>query len=152
MRRKDKEITDPEELEEILSKTKVCRVAFRGEEFPYLVPLNYGYKDRCLYIHSAREGYKIDLLRKEEKVCFQVDVDVKMGDGRNPCDTGMRYRSVIGFGMARLVSDPAEKLKALEILIEQCLGRGYALKPGSESDVEVIRIEIVRMTGKKSEG
>jgi len=64
MRRKDKEIKEIKDIEEILHKATVCRVAMVSNNSPYIVPLNFGYKDRCLYFHSAGEGKKLDILRE----------------------------------------------------------------------------------------
>ena len=72
MRRKDKEITNFSELEEILNKAKICHLAFLDDHAPYIVPVHYGYKKNHLYIHAATEGKKIDLLRKNPNICFEV--------------------------------------------------------------------------------
>jgi nitroimidazol reductase NimA-like FMN-containing flavoprotein (pyridoxamine 5'-phosphate oxidase superfamily) len=64
MRRTEKEITNRREIDLILSKATVCRIGFIDNEIPYIVPLNFGYSNNCLYFHSAPNGKKIELLKK----------------------------------------------------------------------------------------
>ncbi len=73
MRKANQEITDPEIIEEILGGAEICRIAMADGDVPYLLPFNYGYRDRCIYIHSAPSGKKIDLLKKNGSVCFEVE-------------------------------------------------------------------------------
>ena len=70
MRRKDKEITDEKVINEILEKAKVCRLALFDKDYPYIVPMNYGYKDNALFFHVAKEGKKIDLIKRNNNVRF----------------------------------------------------------------------------------
>ena len=77
MRRKDREIDNTEEIESIIQDADVCRIAFSDENTSYIVALNFGYKKgnpSKLYFHSARTGRKIDLIKKNNFVCFQMDV------------------------------------------------------------------------------
>ena len=73
MRKINQEITDPGTLEEILFGARICRLAICDGEKPYLLPFNYGYRERCIYIHSAPEGKKIELLQLNPHVCFEVE-------------------------------------------------------------------------------
>jgi len=75
MKRKDKEIVDIKEIENILEQGILCSIAFTDGTEPYLVTVNYGYREGCIFFHSAKEGKKMDLIRKNPKVCFQVVVD-----------------------------------------------------------------------------
>ncbi len=59
MRRKDKEIKDEKEIESVISKCDVCRIALCENNSPYVVPVCFGYRDNCLYFHSASYGKKI---------------------------------------------------------------------------------------------
>ena len=150
MRRKDREITDRAAIEAILRRATVCRIGFTGKDGPYVVPMSFGYEAGCLYLHSAREGRKIDLLREDPRVCFEVDLDVDVVRKENPCQWSLRYRSVVGFGRAVLVQDPEEKRHGLETILRQH-GAGPSLPPEQGLDgVCVIRIEIQEMTGKQS--
>ncbi|RZB37859.1 MAG: uncharacterized protein SRB2_00961 [Desulfobacteraceae bacterium Eth-SRB2] len=75
IRRKDKEITDNAEIESIICRSMVCRLAMADKNRPYIVPLCFGYKDNTLYFHSAGQGKKLDMLKKNYSVCFEFDID-----------------------------------------------------------------------------
>jgi nitroimidazol reductase NimA-like FMN-containing flavoprotein (pyridoxamine 5'-phosphate oxidase superfamily) len=102
MRRKDKEITGVNEKLEVIAKCKVCRLGLSENNYPYIVPLNYGfsYDDEklTLYFHGALEGKKIDMIKKNNNACFEIDCDTKLVEGENPCDFGYEFKSIIGFG------------------------------------------------------
>ena len=151
MRRKEKEITHRADLESIIMRSQVCRLALSEGDQPYLVPLCFGYKDNALYFHSAREGRKVDILRRNNKVCFELDIDHELVKAEKACEWGMKYRSVIGFGKAFFLDEPQSKRTALDIIMEHYSGKGpfsYAEK-GFEKSL-IIKIEIEFMTGKKS--
>jgi len=103
MKRKDKEITDRMEIESILSQARICRIGFSQNTKPYIVPMNFGYKDGYLFFHCAQEGMKIDIIKQNNNVCFEVDINHEITDTGIPCDWSTRYSSVIGFGKALLV-------------------------------------------------
>jgi nitroimidazol reductase NimA-like FMN-containing flavoprotein (pyridoxamine 5'-phosphate oxidase superfamily) len=112
MRRKDKEITDFEVIREILGAAKVCRLAMcslKGE--PYVVPLCPGYfeEEHALYFHGSRGGEKHALLRENPRVCFEIEEKVTLVEDEDPCEWGMRYRSLVGFGKAEFLESPEEK-------------------------------------------
>ncbi len=151
MRRKDKEIIDIDSMESIIKRAKVCRIALSINDKPYIVPLNFGYKDKCLYFHSFPKGKKIDMIKQNNNVCFEMDLDVELKEGDNPCDYGMNYRSIIGFGVALLINDVKEKRDALNIIMDH-YGESE-LREFNErmmKRVIIIKIQIESMTGKKS--
>jgi len=151
MRRKEKEIKDRNEIEDIMRKAQVCRLAMADGPLPYIVPLCFGYGDDTLYFHTAQEGKKLDILRKNRMVCFECDTDRELIRSETPCKWGMKFRSVVGFGKASLVEDPVGKRKALAIIIEH-----YAGSPTSDFEETILRktcvikVDIEDMTGKKS--
>ncbi|MFO7911688.1 MAG: pyridoxamine 5'-phosphate oxidase family protein, partial [Desulfotignum sp.] len=108
MRRKEKQIIKTADIEQILKQAQVCRLGFVDNNVPYIVPMNYGYQDQALYFHSAPEGRKIDLIRANPLVCFEVDELVKMNKAARACDWGVSFKSVIGTGTARILETPAE--------------------------------------------
>jgi uncharacterized protein len=151
MRKTEREIKDQEEIESIINQAQVCRVAFSGGNIPYIVPMNFGYKDNCLYFHCAVEGKKLDIIRQNSEVCFEIDIDVQIiKSTERICKWGTRYRSVIGFGKAMIIDNWREKAAALNF-ITQHYGANY--RDFSEKEVEklsIIKIEINSMTGKKA--
>jgi uncharacterized protein len=151
MRRAEKEITSRKELETILAKAKVCRIGLLDTNHPYIVPLNFGYKDGCLYFHSAPEGRKIDLLKKNNTVCFEVDIDHDIINTGIPCNWTSTYTSIIGYGKAYLITNTEEKQKALTIILDHYEpGTTYAFPEKNLRDIVIIKIEITEMTGKTS--
>lgn len=150
MRRKDKEIKDPAALEEILRKALICRIALCDGDEPYLVPVNFGYEPGRVYVHSALEGRKIDLLRKSGRVCFEVESDVEVLPGASPCDWSMRYRTVIGRGRARILIEPEAKRRGLEAILSRHMEGTIDLPERALERVAIIEIEIESMTGKSS--
>ena len=150
MRRKEKEITNKSEIESIIRNSLVCRLGIADNGTPYIVPLCFGYKDNCLYFHSAREGRKIEILKRNSKVCFEFDVNLKVQSGKAACDWGMQYRSVIGYGRASFVEDPEEKRMALDAIMAQYADGAFEYSEKALGKVLVIKVEIETMTGKKS--
>ena len=151
MRRYEKEITDPKEIEEIINCAKVCRVAMCEDDHPYVVPFSFGYKDNTLYFHSAREGMKVDILRKNPNVCFEMDIGYEIEKTDTACSWNNKYRSVISFGVASFVEDREEKIKALDILLSHYSDKAYEYTDQSLDEVLIIKIDIERKSGKKSE-
>lgn len=95
MRRYDKAIKDQDLIENILKDAKICRIALIDEGMPYIVPMNYGYKDRRIYLHSAHEGRKIDILKKSNQVCFEIEYKTELLKAEQPCQYGMKYYSLV---------------------------------------------------------
>jgi nitroimidazol reductase NimA-like FMN-containing flavoprotein (pyridoxamine 5'-phosphate oxidase superfamily) len=151
MRRKDKEIEDKELMESILKRAIICRIGLSQNNVPYIVPLNFGYKNNFLYFHSAKDGRKIDMIRKNNNICFEIDIDTKLLNAEKPCKWSMKYHSVIGFGKAFLVENSEEKRKALDIITEHYAGKSSCEYPEElVNKVTIIKVKIESMTGKKS--
>jgi uncharacterized protein len=151
MRRAEKEITDPQEIDAILAEATVCRIAMIDAGTPYVVPVCFGYEAGALYIHSASRGRKIEALRKNPLVCFEMDTSEEPVTSPTPCRWGMRYRSIIGFGKATFILQSEEKTAALNCIMKHYTGRGGFMFPEEElSGVCVVKVSIDHLTGKKS--
>ncbi|MCK5312036.1 MAG: pyridoxamine 5'-phosphate oxidase family protein [Desulfobacteraceae bacterium] len=150
MRRKEKEITDLKEIEEIIMDAKVCHLALSHNDTPYVVPLSFGYKDKILYLHSAKEGKKIKILNKNNKVCFEFTIDCEILESDKGCKWGAKFRSVIGFGKAHFIEKIEEKQKALEIILQNYTDRVFELPEKNVINTLLIKINIEQITGKKS--
>jgi uncharacterized protein len=151
MRRSDKEITDPQTIRKILEEAEICRIALADGNEPYLLPMNFGYKDNTIYFHSATEGRKIDILKQNNKVCFQMDIEKELVTSESPCNWGMKYQSVIGFGKAHIIDDPPEKIKALNIIMSKYSHEtSFEYSDEAICNVIVIKVEIDNITGKQS--
>ena len=150
MRRKEKEITNKKEIEKILQESNVCRMAMVDGNKPYIVPMNFGYCDGCLFFHSAPEGRKIDLIKKNSNVCFEVDQLIRFEKAKLACDWGVEYKSVIGSGKAQLLDNLEEKIEALNIIMSQYSGRTFEYPDEMLKKTVVIKVTVDRMTGKHS--
>lgn len=153
MRRNDKEIKDKKCMEQILKKATICRIALCDKNKPYMVPMNFGFKNNCLYLHSASEGQKIDIININNNICFETDIETEIVTADNACNWGMKYYSVIGFGKAHFIENEKQKKDALDIIMQK-----YSNKPNetfeySKSALDkttAIKVEIESLTGKKS--
>ncbi len=150
VRRADREITDRAAIEEILRRAEVCRVAMIADGEPYVVPLNFGYRDGKAYFHSFPHGRKIDAIRADARVCFEVDLDHRLITGEIACDWTFDYTSVIGFGRARVLEDPAEKLAGLTAIMNHLGDKEPIFRERDVDRVAVVEIEFERLTGKQS--
>ncbi len=151
MRRKDKEIKDKAEIESIIKRATVCRIGLSENNMPYIVPVNFGYRDNCLYVHSSFEGKKIDIIKKNNNICFEIDIDVGLIEGKIPCKSSVKYYSVIGFGKAFLIEDSKEKQRALNTIVEHHFNnKSIDYLKNQIGKIVIIKIEIEYMTGKKS--
>ncbi len=150
MRRTDREIADRKEIEHILRRATVCRLALVDAGLPYLVPLCFGYEAGVLYFHSAPVGKKIDILKKNGNVCFECDADAIAVPADTPCGWTMRYRSVIGYGIAGFVEDLREKRAALGVIMRQYAEGTHEYSDEALRKTAVIKVEIRELSGKKS--
>jgi uncharacterized protein len=152
MRRAEKEITNRREIDDILSKATICRIGLIDHGTPYIVPLNYGYKDNCLYFHSAPQGNKIELLKHNPTVCFEIEHDLSLITTGIPCKWSMHYKSVIGYGTASFITNICEKQEALSIIINHYSpGTSYEIPENNLHEIVIIKVEINKITGKKSQ-
>lgn len=149
MRRKDKEIIEREAIDSIIERSQVCRLGLCDDGMPYIVPLCFGYDGKSLYFHGAGEGRKIGILRKNSRVCFELDIDTEVVRGEKACNFSMRYRSVMGEGRAHFVEEESSKKRALELIMKQ-YGDYGALESGDMAKIIVFRVDIEQISAKKS--
>ncbi len=154
MRRKDREITDFNEMIEIIKKCDVCRIALNDEEFPYIVPLNFGLdvqgEQVFLYFHAAMEGKKLDLIAKDNRAAFEMDCDHKLIFRQERMDCTMGYASVMGRGTIETVRDE-DKYEALKILMRQYHGEEFNFNTDMIKVTKVLKMTVTHMTGKRRE-
>jgi nitroimidazol reductase NimA-like FMN-containing flavoprotein (pyridoxamine 5'-phosphate oxidase superfamily) len=150
MRRKEKEITDIEQIEAVLQKAKICRIGLCDKGTPYVVPVCFGYKAGILYFHCAREGRKIDILRRNNRVCIEAEVDVEFVGRETACNWSLKYKSAVGFGRAHFIEDPQEKSEALSILMAHYSDGQFDFSEEMLKRTAVVKVEIESFTGKQS--
>jgi nitroimidazol reductase NimA-like FMN-containing flavoprotein (pyridoxamine 5'-phosphate oxidase superfamily) len=144
--KKGREIRDPKVIESIISRANVCRLAMCDEGLPYVVPLCFGYEKGALYFHSATVGRKLEILKKNPKVSFEMDIDWELVRSGDRCN--MRYRSVIGFGDASLIEASEDKRNALDLIMRHYHQEPFAYPQATLKRTAIIKVEIEEMMGK----
>jgi nitroimidazol reductase NimA-like FMN-containing flavoprotein (pyridoxamine 5'-phosphate oxidase superfamily) len=126
MRRKDREITDKNRIEEFIEKEQILRIAFYDEGDIYIVPINYGYSydgKYTFYFHGAEAGRKYELAKKNPNVGFEIDGNYMLLESEEACDFSATFQSVIGTGSLSLVENKTEKIKGLNAIMKQTTSR-----------------------------
>ena len=152
MTKRERLITDQEQIKHILDTAKVLRLGLAVDNEPYVVPMNYGYiledEKLVLYLHSAVRGKKLDMIRANPKVFFELDCDLTPFDGKVACQYGLSYSSIMGRGEARIVEDVEEKKQAMSILMKTQTGKDFSFEDRLVSIVAVIHIDVAEYTAK----
>lgn len=151
MRRSDKEIKDMAVIEEIINKAQVCTIAMCDNNQPYIIPMNFGYRGGNFYFHSAKEGKKVDILRRNKNICIEINADIEVVCGEKPCNWSTKYFSVVGQGEAEFINEQQEKIEALDIIMEKYAGKQkFEYYKESLEKVLIIKVRIIEITAKKS--
>lgn len=151
MRRKEKEIKDKIIIDKILTSAIICRVAFHDDPYPYVVPMNYGHNDGSLYFHCAQEGKKIDLIKRNNKVCFEIEMSHELITDDVSCKWSTKYQSLIGYGEIEIISDNEEKKKGLDVIMIQHGKKENLYNENAVKKVTVLKLKITNVTGKQSD-
>lgn len=152
MRRKEREVTEISQIEEIIHKSDVCRIAFADGNKPYIVTMNFGYEQNParLYFHCAAEGRKIDMIKSNSNVCFEMDTDHQLYGGKDPCDWGMHYSSVVGYGRISILDENEARKTGMASIMEHYTHRKeYEFDNQVFGRTVILMLEIAEMTGKK---
>lgn len=161
MRRKRCEIKERSEIDKILQRCRVGRMAtLGGDGYPYITPVNYVYLEGSIYFHCARIGEKIDNIRRDARVCFEVDIPLAYldlgyyGEVPEACNVTQFFHCVIIRGVAEIVSDISEKLKALNGLVASHEPEGRTFPEVTEDTpavklCEIVAIRIESVSGKR---
>jgi nitroimidazol reductase NimA-like FMN-containing flavoprotein (pyridoxamine 5'-phosphate oxidase superfamily) len=148
MRRKDREITGRREIDEVIKKSTVMHLAMADGNVPYVVPLSFGYDGRNIYFHSAKEGLKLDFIRKNPEVCFAFSADVAYKMDKLSCKSTVSFKSVIGRGKCSFLEDTKEKKEGLDIIMKQYSGEVPQYDPVMLEKTTVVKIEVKELSGK----
>ena len=152
MTKRELQITDEGHIRHILDTAKVLHLGLAVDNEPYVVPLNYGYvmeEDKLvIYLHSAQRGKKLDMLRANPNVFFEMDCDRMPFESKLPCQYGMVYSSIMGRGVATIVEDVEEKKQAMTILMKTQTGKDFEFNDRLVSMVAVVRVDVSEYTAK----
>ncbi|MGD0280005.1 MAG: pyridoxamine 5'-phosphate oxidase family protein [Smithella sp.] len=148
MRKTDREIKDRKDIDGVIRRCRVCRLAVCDDGQPYIVPLNFGYDGSFLYFHAAPEGRKIDIIKRNNKVCFEFDILHNIVRAEQACKWGAKYESVIGSGTAEILEDLEAKKDALEWIMCQY---GNGTRDFTEEVLKktlILRVKVLEISGK----
>ena len=152
MTKRELQVTDLNEIKAILDRAKVLHLGLAVEGEPYVVPMNYGYvmegEKLTLYLHSAVRGKKLDMMKANPRVFFELDCDRMPFESEKPCQYGLAYSSVMGRGEATLVEDVEEKMQAMTYLMKTQTGKDFSFNEQLVSIVAVMRIDVSEYTAK----
>ncbi len=154
MRRKDREITDKQQIFDIIKKCDVCRIAFFDEKFPYLVPVNFGATLEndvfTLYFHGANAGKKMELLEKNNAVAFEMDCKHALVEGEKACDYTMKYQSVCGTGYLQKLPDE-QKAQAFATIMKQYTDKDFTFPAEVLKATAVLKLTVEQITAKANQ-
>ena len=156
MRRKDREVTDPARIDEIIRACDCCRLGFADGSGCYVVPLNFGFRwegeTRVFYFHGAPEGRKLDLARKNGRAAFELDTGHQLRVGDKGCTCTMGFQCVMGEGTIEVLTDREEKRRGLQAIMEQNTGRHDWTFPDQAVDgTAVLRLRVETISCKVHE-
>lgn len=152
MTRRERQIFDINKVLEILDKSKIVHLGMVDGDEPYVVPMNYGYtyenEKLTIWLHGATTGRKLDIIRKNPKVFFEMECDLVPFDGDVACRYGISYSSVMGKGIATIVEDSDEKQQALSYLMKTQVNKDFQFNEKLASVVGIIKIDVSEFTAK----
>lgn len=144
-----RKITDIEEIEGIINKAIVCHIGLVDGDEPYVVPVCFGYERNVLYFHGNLEGRKVELIKKNSKVCFEMEVDVEVKKADEACDWAIKYRSVIGVGRACILEKEEDKMYALNLITKRYTGNELSFPKAKLDKTLVVKVDITSINGKQ---
>ncbi len=146
-------ITSQEEIESIITHCDVCFVSFSDTDgSPYVIPMNFGYKDNVIYLHSGPKGKSLEILERNNRVCIAFSTGHKLSfqDADVACSYGMKSKSVVAFGEVSFTEDPEKKIEALNIIMKQYAPqKTFKYSDPAVANVKVWIVEIDQMSGKE---
>lgn len=154
MRRQERSLTLLDDITAILDRCLIARLGFVTEDGPYVVPVNYGYVARdgriTVYVHGAPNGRKLSAIAADPRCCFETDQLIGLvEEGPGACGLSSFYESVIGFGDARVVTDPDEGQAALRAIVSrQAPQLADSAPPPPVGKVTVIAVDLHTIEGK----
>lgn len=151
--KREREVTDINEIKEILDKSMIVHIGMIDGDEPYVVPMNYGYTledgELCIYLHGATVGRKLDIIKKNPKVFFEMECDVEPFEGKVACQYGTTYASVMGLGTAEILEKAEDKIDGLTKFMKTQTGKDFTFDERMVSIVSVIKITAREFTAKK---
>lgn len=154
MRRKDREVTDKNEIIDILNKCNTVRIALNDDYgYPYIVPMNFGYDyksdELILYFHCANAGKRMELIKRSNKAAFEMDCDHKLITSDVACDFSMEYSSICGTGIIEVING-VEKISGINRLMKKYVGnKVFTFREEMLNSVVVLKLTVEQFSAKR---
>lgn len=146
MRRKDREVTDLQTILSMIDECDIIRIGLADGEFPYIVPLNFAYTVNGsqieFYVHGAMAGRKYELMNRNKKCSFEMDIPLRMECIYDKKDATMRYKCVMGTAAISFL-DGEERQRAIDEVI---MGRYEETKHFEYNKSVVARTAVAKLT------
>jgi uncharacterized protein len=153
MRRKDREVTEVEDILGIMEKCDVCRIGLCDDNKPYVVPLNFGYEYQngglTLFFHCATEGRKLDILQKNNNACFEMDCSHRLVAADSACNFSMEFESVMGSGKIEILTDEKEKTAGLQVIMAHYAGQKTFQFGEKVKTIHVLKMPVDAVSSKR---
>lgn len=149
---KNIEITDIKGIERIISEIKICHVGFVDGDKPYVIAFNFGYRDGILYLHTAKTGRKIDILKKNKNVCISMETGsvLNIRHEQVACSYSMKFKSVVIEGQVEIIDDYDKKIEAMNIIMSNYTDKtDFSYNIPAINGVEVMKVNILKMTARR---
>ncbi len=148
---KNREIHNYTEIEEIINKADICHIGLVDGDKPYVLPFNFAYQNRVIFLHTAPEGKKNDVIEKNNNICISFDIDTKLSfrNEEMACSYSMKYRSVVLSGKAMLINDYDEKVRVMNLIMVKYTGKEFTYNAPAINNIKIYKVEIEEITGKK---
>lgn len=144
--------TDKEQMESVIAECRICFVGMVDEgEIPYVVPMNFGYQDGVLYLHSAPEGRMLTIIEQNPRVSITFCTDYKLvyQHPEVACSYRTHTKSVIVAGAVSFIEDLEEKREVLNIIMKQYSNKHFTYSEPAVANVKIWKINIEQMSGRE---
>lgn len=144
-------ISEKKEVVEVIQRCQFCHLSMVSPEGgPYVIPMNFGFRDDVIYLHGAQHGKKIDILKNNPEVCinFTTDHVLRYQNEQVACSWSMKFRSVLCYGQAEFIIDPDEKIAAFHIVMAQYTAGDFKFNPPSIREVCVWKVRVLKFEGR----
>ncbi len=145
-------IEEKEQVERIIKTEQICCVGFSDKDgIPYVLPMNYGYEEGVIYLHSAPQGKAIRILEHNPNVCITFYTQPKL-IWQHPdvaCSYRMQSESVVCNGIVEFVEEFSEKERILNIIMRQYIDKDFKYCEPAVNNVKIWKVALNSVTAKK---
>lgn len=144
-------ISKPEEIDDIINKCQVCHLSMVGpDNEPYVLPMNFGYYEGIVYLHSSQHGKKMDILRQNPKVvlAFSTDYSLRYQNEEVACSYSMKYRSILVYGHVEFIEDADAKKAVMNLVMQHYTGKDFEYNIPAIREVCIYKVVPDQVTGR----